>query len=63
MKKSRFINFLFFGIAITLIMYVFFVNIKPIMVCDPDDWTYIGYIRKPIPIWKDWNPAKVVDLW
>ncbi len=32
----------------------------PIMVCDPDDWSYISYIRTPIPLWKDWNPAKIL---
>lgn len=30
------------------------------MVCDPDDWTYISYIRIPLPLWKNWNPAKVL---
>lgn len=58
-RKSKFI-YILFGISIAIVMFVFYTNVKPIMVCDPDDWTYIGYIRKPVPIWKDWNPAKIL---
>lgn len=39
--------------------YIFYTQVEPIMVCDPDDWTYISSIRLPIPIWKNWNPSKV----
>lgn len=59
-SKKQKIRYLIYGIFVMLTMYVFYTSFKPIMVCDPDDWTYIGYIRKPVPIWKDWNPAKIL---
>lgn len=40
--------------------YILYTQVKPIMVCDPDDWTYISSIRYAIPLWKDWNPSKVL---
>ena len=52
--------YVIYAMVIFFIMYVFFTTVKPIMVCDPDDWTYIGTIRKAFPIWKAWNPAKVM---
>lgn len=56
-KKHRVL--LLYGVGIFLLMYIFYVNVEPIMINDPDDWTYIGHIRTPLPIWKHWNPAKV----
>lgn len=41
-------------------MFVFYTRIEPLMVCDPDDWTYISYIRQAYPVWGLWNPAKVL---
>lgn len=58
-KHSKTI-YIFLGIAIFLIMYIFYTQIEPIMVCDPDDWTYISYIRIPLPLWKNWNPTRVL---
>lgn len=54
------ITILIYAVAILTITCNFFIHIEPIMICDPDDWTYISSVRFPIPIWKDWNPAKVL---
>lgn len=51
--------YVIYAMIIFLIMYVFFTTVEPLMVCDPDDWTYVGSIRMAYPIWKAWNPAKV----
>ena len=56
-KKHQYI---IYGVLIFLFFYVFYTRIEPIMVSDPDDWTYIGYTRIPVPLWKNWNPAKVM---
>lgn len=58
-NKRTYFAWIFFGILIFGIMMIFYISVEPILVCDPDDWTYISYIRNPWPIWKDWNPAKV----
>lgn len=57
--KKNYLLWIIFAILIFGIMEIFYTSVEPIMVCDPDDWTYISYIRKPWPLWKDWNPAKV----
>lgn len=41
-------------------MYIWFTRIHPMVVYDADDWTYIGYIREAMPVWGDWNPARVL---
>lgn len=56
-KKHRYIVY---GVVVFLFFYVFYTRVEPIMVSDPDDWTYIGYTRVPVPLWKNWNPAKVM---
>lgn len=60
MRKKTKMIYIIYGILVMLMMYVFYTSFKPIMVCDPDDWTYISYIRKPLPLWKNWNPAKIL---
>lgn len=41
------------------IMFLFFTQIHPIILTDPDDWTYISFIRQAIPLHEQWNPAKI----
>lgn len=55
LKKQYFI---FFGLVF-LFFFVFYSKIHPVIVHTPDDWSYIGFIRKPYPIWRDWNPGRV----
>ncbi|MBO7253502.1 MAG: hypothetical protein J6V25_12845 [Oscillospiraceae bacterium] len=40
-------------------LYIWFSRIHPLQVYDADDWTYLANIRSALPIWGDWNPAKV----
>lgn len=40
--------------------WVFFTYVRPIVVSDIDDWTYISYVRNAYPIYKNWNPTKVL---
>lgn len=39
--------------------FVWFSSVHPLVVYDGDDWTYIGYVRRALPLWKAWNPARV----
>lgn len=55
LKKQYFI---FFGLVF-LFFFVFYNKIHPVIVHTPDDWSYIGFIRKPFPIWRDWNPGRI----
>lgn len=41
-------------------LFLWFTRINPLVLYDGDDWLYISYVRKAIPIWKDWNPARVL---
>lgn len=63
MEKIRHKEKILWSLFMVLIfggMFVFYTRIEPLMVCDPDDWTYISYIRQAYPVWALWNPAKVM---
>lgn len=40
--------------------FVYFTFVHPLYVYDTDDWLYIIPQRKAIPIWKNWNPTRVL---
>lgn len=48
-----------FLILMGALLLIHYICIRPIMICDPDDWTYISYIRQAVPLWGAWNPAKI----
>lgn len=41
-------------------LFVFFYIIHPMIITDGDDWWYIYYSRKALPMRGIWNPAKVL---
>ncbi len=47
-------------VCMFLLLAVFYTRIHPLMVVDGDDWRYISVMRGGLPIWKHWNPAKVL---
>ena len=49
-----------FGVAVFIGFFIFFAVVHPLYVYDTDDWGYIIAQRKAIPIWKDWNPTRVL---
>lgn len=57
-KRDSAIYSCFFVLAGALLL-IHYICIRPIMICDPDDWTYISYIRQAVPLWGAWNPAKI----
>lgn len=42
------------------IMFLWFARVKPLVPYDGDDWLYLSYARKAVPLWGDWNPARVL---
>ena len=57
--KEKLLRMLFFGVVF-IFFFVFFAVIHPLVIYDADDWHNIGFIRDAIPIWKAWNPTKVL---
>lgn len=49
-----------FWICVFTWCMVFFYQIKPLIPYDLDDWTYIAYRRLAVPVWRIWNPSKVL---
>ena len=46
-------------LAVFFFFVVWFTRIHPLTVYDADDWRYIAYVRTALPLWNDWNPARV----
>ncbi|WP_026494406.1 hypothetical protein [Butyrivibrio sp. WCD3002] len=58
MKKTVLLYIIYGGLIFGGLFF-FFTVLNPLVVYDADDWTYIGIIRKPIPIIGGWNPTRV----
>lgn len=43
-----------------LILMVYYTEINPIVVFDTDDWLYLYAMHSFFPMWKAWNPTKVL---
>ena len=58
-KKNR-ITLILFTAAVFTIMFVFYSRIHPLVIYDADDWKYICFTRHAFPVWKEWNPTRVL---
>lgn len=47
-----------FLILMGALLLIHYICIRPIMICDPDDWTYISYIRQAVPLWGGMESSK-----
>lgn len=47
-------------VFVFLFMYVWFVEIHPLVIYDADDWQFVAHVRRAFPMWGDWNPARVL---
>jgi len=39
---------------------VYFIGCRPLIVSNGDDWVYTAFTRSALPMWKGWNPGKVL---
>lgn len=46
--------------GIVVFLLFFFVKLCPLVVFDCDDWMCLGSYRLPVPIWKGWEPTRVM---
>ena len=46
-------------VSVFAFVFFWFTQIHPLTVYDADDWRYISYVRTALPLWNDWNPARV----
>lgn len=53
-------NIIIVNIVIGVLLFLFFARYCPIVPYDADDWIHMGQFRIPLPIWKGWNPSKVL---
>lgn len=60
MYKNRITKTMLLNICIFLILLIFFTKICPVIPFDGDDWYFNGSIRLPFPIWRVFNPIKVL---
>ena len=49
-----------YNVIIFILVLIFFTNVCPVIPFDGDDWYFSGAMREPIPIWKGFNPIKVL---
>ncbi|MBO6259343.1 MAG: hypothetical protein J6N47_00790 [Lachnospiraceae bacterium] len=49
-----------FWLAALGFLCVFFAVIHPLQVWDGDDWLYISWHRNAYPLWKAWNPSRIL---
>lgn len=61
MRKSKqgFYRILWYAAAFVF-LFIWFAKVHPLVPYDGDDWLYLSYARRAIPLWKDWNPARVL---
>ena len=58
-KKYKFAEAAFWLAAFGF-LYIFFSVIHPLQVWEGDDWLYISWHRNAYPLWKAWNPSRIL---
>ena len=48
-----------FVLTVFAFLLVFFCAYRPVVLDNMDDWTYISFTRRAVPLWKYWNPTRV----
>lgn len=47
-------------IIIFLCLFIYFTQVSPLVPFDADDWSFLGTMRLPVPMWGVFNPSKVL---
>lgn len=59
-EKKNLIAKIIFTASVFLFMFIFYSRIHPLVIYDADDWKYITFTRHAYPVWKEWNPTRVL---
>lgn len=59
-KKKKVTSMIVVQIALFLVLFIYFTQITPLLPFDADDWSTLGTMRLPIPLWGVFNPSKVL---
>ncbi len=60
MKKYKEKTIYIFLFLVVLFFLVVFIKIHPLILYDADDWGYCSYERWGLPVWKGWNPSRIL---
>lgn len=47
-------------LGLFVFLFIFFNSVHPLAIHDGDDWGYASFTRGALPIWKYWNPTRVL---
>lgn len=48
------------ALGVFAFLLVFFLVYRPLTLDNMDDWTYISFTRRAMPLWNYWNPSRVL---
>lgn len=48
------------AVGLFAFLFIFFNSVHPLAMHDGDDWGYASFTRGALPIWRYWNPSKVL---
>lgn len=48
------------AVGLFAFLFIFFNSVHPLAMHDGDDWGYASFTRGALPIWKYWNPTRVL---
>lgn len=49
-----------FAVGVFVFLLIFFLGYRPLTLDNMDDWTYISFTRRAVPIWNYWNPSRIL---
>lgn len=59
-KSKNKIFLIIFYMSIFIYFIIFYTKLHPIILSDTDDWLYAFNAREAVPLWKSWNPTRVL---
>ena len=57
--KEKLVYTLYFLLVFGFLLTVF-LKIHPLVLFNSDDWLYASYDRLAVPLWKEWNPCRIL---
>ncbi len=57
--KEKIIYTIYFLLIFGFLLVVF-LKVQPLVLFNSDDWLYASYDRLAVPLWKEWNPCRIL---